>query len=413
MAVHVIDEANRCLQCKKPMCQQGCPIHTPIPAMIRALKEGGLEDAGAMLFANNPMSLVCSLVCNHERQCEGHCVLGRKGQPVHVSSIENYISDTCLERIKIDCAQKNGKKVAVIGAGPAGLACAASLAALGYEADVLEADSNAAGVVSREIPGSRISMDVIADDLGELPADRIHITYNRRVTLDEMMGGISEQYDAVFMGAGLGRDRISGVEIGEGAPVVGCSSFLKDLKDGTIKELSGTVCVIGGGDSAIDAVRCSLDAGAEKAVLAYRRSRLEMPSCDEEFIHAALEGSGFMYLVSPKNISLKGEEAEITFVRNRMTACPDEGDRTRTGRRRFEAIPGSEFVMKASLVVLAIGKVADMELPEGNVDPDTLRVEGTNCFAGGDWYNGGATVVQAVSDGKKAAAAMDSYIRNH
>ncbi len=108
MAVHVIDEADRCLQCKKPMCQQGCPIHTPIPAMIKALKEGGLEDAGAMLFANNPMSLVCSLVYNHERQCEGHCVLGRKGQPVHVSSIENYISDTCLERIKIDCAPKNG-----------------------------------------------------------------------------------------------------------------------------------------------------------------------------------------------------------------------------------------------------------------------------------------------------------------
>ena len=138
MAVHVIDEANRCLQCKKPMCQQGCPIHTPIPAMIKALKEGGLEEAGAMLFSNNPMSLVCSLVCNHERQCEGHCVLGRKGQPVHVSSIENYISDTCLERIDVQCQPKNGKKVAVIGAGPAGITIAILLTKKGYSVTIFD-----------------------------------------------------------------------------------------------------------------------------------------------------------------------------------------------------------------------------------------------------------------------------------
>lgn len=110
MAVHVIDEANRCLQCKKPMCQQGCPIHTPIPAIIKSMREGRLEEAGKIAFENNPMSLVCSLVCNHERQCEGHCVLGRKGQPIHVSSIENYISDTCFERIDVHCAPKTGKR---------------------------------------------------------------------------------------------------------------------------------------------------------------------------------------------------------------------------------------------------------------------------------------------------------------
>ena len=156
MAVHVIDEANRCLQCKKPMCQQGCPIHTPIPAMIRALKEGGLEDAGAMLFANNPMSLVCSLVCNHERQCEGHCVLGRKGQPVHVSSIENYISDTCLERIKIDCAQKNGKKVAVIGAGPAGITIAILLTQRGYSVTIFDSRDKIGGVLQYGIPEFRL-----------------------------------------------------------------------------------------------------------------------------------------------------------------------------------------------------------------------------------------------------------------
>ena len=120
MTVHVIDEANRCLNCKKPMCRQGCPIQTPIPMMIKAFKEGNLNEAGEMLFENNPMSMICSLVCNHENQCEGHCVLGRKGEPVHISSIENYVSDTYFDKMQIPCQPKNGKKVAVIGAGPAG-----------------------------------------------------------------------------------------------------------------------------------------------------------------------------------------------------------------------------------------------------------------------------------------------------
>ena len=155
MAVHVIDEANRCLQCKKPMCQQGCPIHTPIPTMIKALKEGGLEEAGAMLFSNNPMSLVCSLVCNHERQCEGHCVLGRKGQPVHVSSIENYISDTCLERIDVRCQPKNGKKVAVIGAGPAGITIAILLTQKGYSVTIFDSRDKIGGVLQYGIPEFR------------------------------------------------------------------------------------------------------------------------------------------------------------------------------------------------------------------------------------------------------------------
>ena len=133
MAVHVINEANRCLNCKKPMCMQGCPIHTPIPMMIKAFKEGNLNEAGEMLFENNPMSMICSLVCNHENQCEGHCVLGRKGEPVHISSIENYVSDTYFDKMQIPCQPKNGKKVAVVGSGPAGLTCAGDLAKLGYD----------------------------------------------------------------------------------------------------------------------------------------------------------------------------------------------------------------------------------------------------------------------------------------
>ena len=149
MAVHVIDEANRCLNCKKPMCQQGCPIHTPIPKMIEAFKEGDLNRAGDMIFANNPMSLVCSLVCNHENQCEGHCILGRKGQPVHISSIENYISDTIFDKMKIECQQKNGKKVAVIGAGPAGITITILLTKKGYSVTIFDSKDKIGGVLPR------------------------------------------------------------------------------------------------------------------------------------------------------------------------------------------------------------------------------------------------------------------------
>ena len=147
MAVHVINEANRCLNCKKPMCMQGCPIHTTIPMMIKAFKEGNLNEAGEMLFENNPMSMICSLVCNHENQCEGHCVLGRKGEPVHISSIENYVSDTYFDKMQIPCQPKNGKKVAVIGAGPAGITIAILLAKKGYGVTIFDSRDKIGGVL--------------------------------------------------------------------------------------------------------------------------------------------------------------------------------------------------------------------------------------------------------------------------
>ena len=161
MAVHVIDEANRCLNCKKPMCQQGCPIHTPIPKMIEAFKEGDLNRAGDMIFANNPMSLVCSLVCNHENQCEGHCILGRKGQPVHISSIENYISDTIFDKMKIECQPKNGKKVAVIGAGPAGITIAILLTKKGYSVTIFDSKDKIGGVLQYGIPAFRLPKTIL------------------------------------------------------------------------------------------------------------------------------------------------------------------------------------------------------------------------------------------------------------
>ena len=161
MAVHVINEANRCLNCKKPMCMQGCPIHTPIPMMIKAFKEGNLNEAGEMLFENNPMSMICSLVCNHENQCEGHCVLGRKGEPVHISSIENYVSDTYFDKMQIPCQPKNGKKVAVIGAGPAGITIAILLAKKGYGVTIFDSRDKIGGVLQYGIPAFRLPKSIL------------------------------------------------------------------------------------------------------------------------------------------------------------------------------------------------------------------------------------------------------------
>ena len=217
---------------------------------------------------------------------------------------------------------------------------------------------------------------------------------------------LKQEYAAVFVGAGLAQDRMSGVDIAEGAPVVGCSQYLADLKSGKTKAVSGTVLVVGGGDSAIDAVCASLEAGAEKAVLAYRRSRAEMPACDEEFFAAADKGVELMYMVSPVAIAKTADGgAAVPFVRTRLVENPGEA------RRGFEAVPGSEFTLNVAQVVFAIGKKADAALVAGTPDKDTLRVAGTNCFVGGDWLNGGATVVKAVAEGKRAAAAMDALMK--
>ena len=198
MTVHVIDEANRCLNCKKPMCRQGCPIQTPIPMMIKAFKEGDLNEAGEMLFSNNPMSMICSLVCNHEKQCEGHCVLGRKGEPVHISSIENYVSDTYFDKMKIECAPSNGKKVAVIGAGPAGITIAIMLTKKGYEVTIFDARDKIGGVLQYGIPDFRLpktilgiaGVDVGDEMIGENFADVLHKTNPNRP--NEVFAQISE-----------------------------------------------------------------------------------------------------------------------------------------------------------------------------------------------------------------------------
>ncbi len=297
----------------------------------------------------------------------------------------------------------NGKKVAVIGAGPAGIGCAAALAAMGYAVDVFEKEDRAAGVVSGEIPRFRISDEEIEADLRELdPSIKFH--FGREISSAELEG-MAGEYDAVFVGAGLRFDRFTGVDIAEGASgVYGCAAFLKKLKSGELGSLSGTVFVIGGGNSALDSAASALLHGASKAVIAYRRSRNEMPSCSEEFLDTADRGVELMYMVSPVAVRPKGDGLEITFRRNELVDAPGEA------RKSFRGIPGSEFTAEASCMVFAVGKSGDEGLVSGTADESTCRIGDTNCFAGGDFTHGGGTIVEAVADGKKAAAAIDAFL---
>lgn len=395
-------EAKRCLYCVDAPCQQGCPAGVDVAQFIRHLRYADVKSAKRVIKTANPLGGICGTLCPSENLCQKNCTMNYCDAPIHIRDLQKFACANAAFRPEL--APANGKKVAVVGAGPAGLGCAAILARLGYEVDVFEKGSAAAGVVAKEIPAERIDAAVVENDLAELAADTIRFHYNAPVDAARLEE-LSRTYGAVFVGAGLAQDRISGVDIAEGAPVVGCSQYLANLKSGATPSVSGTVLVVGGGDSAIDAVCASLTAGAEKAVLAYRRSRAEMPACDEEFFSAADKGVELMYMVSPVAIAKTAEGAAVTFVRNRLVEKPGEA------RKGFEAVPGSEFTLNVSRVVFAIGKKADTTLVAGKVDPDTLRVEGTNCFAGGDWLSGGATVVKAVGEGKKAARAIDAMLK--
>ena len=260
MAVHVINEANRCLNCKKPMCMQGCPIHTPIPMMIKAFKEGNLNEAGEMLFENNPMSMICSLVCNHENQCEGHCVLGRKGEPVHISSIENYVSDTYFDKMQIPCQPKNGKKVAVIGAGPAGITIAILLAKKGYGVTIFDSRDKIGGVLQYGIPAFRLPKSILERYKNKLREIGIKIRPNTTIGgALEIKDLFRDGYQSIFIGTGVWRPKTLGIK-GES---LGNVHFAIDyLANPDSYDLGDHVAIIGMGNSAMDVARTALRKGS-------------------------------------------------------------------------------------------------------------------------------------------------------
>lgn len=402
MALHIIDEANRCLNCKKPMCQQGCPVHTPIPQIIQMFKENRLMEAGERLFENNPISVICSIVCNHEKQCEGHCVLGRKGNPVHFSSIENYISDMYLDRMQLEKAEKKNQRAAVIGAGPAGMTVAIKLAKEGYDVTIFEWKDKIGGIMQYGIPEFRLSKSIL--DRYQIRMRELDIMIRPNTTIGAVLkieDLLRDGYDSVFIGTGVWKARNLGIP-GE---CLGNVYFGIDyLANASAYELGEKVAVIGMGNAAMDVARTALRNGARQVTLYARRSRVAASS--HEVDYAKLDGAEFEFGYAIQEINEKGpvfkkmildEEGEVTGEEEDLVQV--EADSTiisiSQGPRKklIRTTLGLEGSEKGLLIV----------------DEDYMTTK-EGVFAAGDVITGSKTVVHAVDGAKKAAEAMMHYM---
>lgn len=404
MALHIIDEANRCLNCKKPMCQQGCPVHTPIPHIIQMFKENRLMEAGEELFQNNPMSVICATVCNHEEQCAGHCVLGRKGNAVHFSSIEHYISDMYLERMKIEQKEKKQQKVAVIGAGPAGMTVAILLAQQGYGVTVFEWKDKIGGIMQYGIPEFRLPKTVLNRYKNRMEELGIQIRPNTTIgAVLKIEDLLRDGYASIFIGTGTWKPRNLGIH-GE---CLGNVHFGIDyLANASTYNLGKNVAVIGMGNAAMDVARTVLRNGAEHVTL-YAKGN-EITASSHEVSYATLDGAEFVFGMQIDSINEKGpvfkktildeeeniigEEEELIQVEADSTIISiSQGPRKKLIRTTF-GLEGSD---KGLLIV-----------------DDNYMTTKPGVFAAGDVITGSKTVVHAVDGAKKAAEAMIQYMEN-
>ena len=404
MALHVMDEANQCLQCKKPRCQEGCPIHTNIPEVIRLLKEGQLDEAGWMLFENNPLTTVCSLICNHENQCEGHCVRGIKGSPVHFSVIENYVSSTYASQMTKGPAPKNGMRVAIIGAGPAGLTIAVILARYGYDVTIFDTHDKIGGVLRYGIPEFRLPKSVLDDfEYRHLRMKDIKVRPNidigKALQIDDLF---RDGYKSIFIGTGVWRPNALHIR---GESLGNVHFAINYLSNPDVYHLGDHVIIIGAGNAAMDVARTAMRHGAHH-ITCFSLTK-KVTASDYEVSYAKLEGIEFRYNKKPLEIFEDGvvfcdlEEAE---------------DGTLT------EIPGTEVKYPADSTIISISQGPKSKLvntTEGlKASENGLLVTNSfgetthpGIFAAGDVVLGAKTVVQATAYAKLVADAMDKYMR--
>ena len=405
MAYHVMDEANRCLNCKKPMCMEGCPIHTPIPTVISLLKEGKIDEAGWMLFENNPLTTVCSIVCNHERQCEGNCVLGRKGSPVHFSAIENYISSTYSSKMTKGPAESNGMRVAIVGSGPAGLTIAVLLARKGYQVTIFEGKDKIGGILRYGIPEFRLPKSIIDDfEYRHLVLKDIKIRPNTSIgaaiTIEDLF---RDGYKSVFVGTGVWRPntlKIKGETLGH------VHYGINYLYSPASFHLGEHVIVIGAGNAAMDVCRTALRNGVRKVDCFSVTDGVA--ASKHEFEYAELEGVEFHFCKMPVEITDEG----VIFADTEM--LEDGG---------FKKVDGTEKLYPADNVMISISQGPAnklMNTTEGLkandrgliATDDTGHTSLPGVFASGDVVKGARTVVEAVKYSKIVAEAMDEYMQS-
>ena len=425
-------EAGRCINCKNAQCVKGCPVAIDIPGFIQQVKEGNIEEAYRIISESSALPAVCGRVCPQESQCEGKCIRGIKGDPISIGKLERFVADWARENnIKPQgAAEKKGKKVAVIGSGPAGLTCAGDLAKMGYDVTIFEALHEAGGVLVYGIPEFRLpKKSVVAKETENVKALGAKIETNvvigKSTTIDELME--EEGFSAVFIGSGAGLPKFMGIPGENSNGVFSANEYLTrnnlmksfDKNSNTPIMHGKKVAVVGGGNVAMDAARTALRLGAEVHIV-YRRSEEELPARVEEVHHAKEEGIIFDLLTNPIEI-LADEKGWVTGMKciKMELGEPDE-----SGRRRPVEVAGSEFVMELDTVIMSLGTSPN---PLISSTTEGLEVNKWKCivadenngkttkegvYAGGDAVTGAATVILAMGAGKAGAKGIDEYLKN-
>ncbi len=427
-----MEEASRCLNCKKAKCVGGCPVNINIPAFIHEVKEGNFEAAYQVISQSSALPAICGRVCPQESQCEGQCIRGIKGDPVSIGKLERFVADWARENnIKpAVTAEKNGKKVAVIGSGPSGLTCAGDLAKLGYDVTIFEALHKAGGVLVYGIPEFRLPKDkVVAAEVENVKALGVKIETNviigKSITIDELME--EEGFEAVFIGSGAGLPMFMGIPGEQANGVFSANEFLTrnnlmhafDENYDTPIVHGKKVAVIGGGNVAMDAARTALRLGAEVHIV-YRRSEAELPARAEEVHHAKEEGVIFDLLTNPVEILVD----ENDCVKGLKLVKMELGEPDASGRRRPVVIPGSEYEIEVDTVIMSLGTSPNPLISSTTIgldtnkrkciiaDETTGKTSKEGVYAGGDAVTGAATVILAMGAGKAAAKGIHEFLSN-
>ena len=427
-----MEEAARCINCKKAKCVQGCPVNIHIPEFIHEVKEGNFEEAYKVISKSSALPAICGRVCPQESQCEGKCIRGVKGEPISIGKLERFVADWARENgIKPEApTERNGKKVAVIGSGPAGLTCAGDLAKLGYDVTIFEALHKAGGVLVYGIPEFRLPKSAVVEkEVENVKSLGVKIETNviigKSVTIDELMD--KEGFEDVFIGSGAGLPMFMGIPGENANGVFSANEYLtrnnlmkafRDDYDTPIAK-GKKVAVVGGGNVAMDAARTALRLGAEVHIV-YRRSEAELPARVEEVHHAKEEGIIFDLLTNPKEILVD----ENDHVKGMKVVKMELGEPDASGRRRPVEIPGSEYEIELDTVIMSLGTSPNPLISSTTIgldtnkrkciiaDEETGKTTKDGVFAGGDAVTGAATVILAMGAGKAAAAGIHEFLSN-
>ncbi|MDR2762169.1 MAG: NADPH-dependent glutamate synthase [Planctomycetaceae bacterium] len=427
-------EASRCLNCKKPACVEGCPVNVNIPAFLTLIKNGDFAAAARKIKETNALPAVCGRVCPQETQCESKCILGKKFESVAIGRCERFAADYERENnlTEIPTKQpKNGKRIAVVGAGPSGLTVAGDLVMLGYDVTIFEAFHKAGGVLMYGIPEFRLPKSIVENEINYLIKLGVNIELNqvigKTITVDELLN--EDNFDVVYIGVGAGLPMFLGVEGEDLSGVYSANEYL--TRSNLMKAYNfpnydtpivrgKNVCVIGGGNVAMDAARSAMRLGADSVKIVYRRSRAELPARGEEIHHAEEEGIEFLFLTNPIKYIGNDKGRIKSMICDKM----ELGEPDASGRRRPIKIPNSEFEIETDCVIIAAGALANPLLTKNTTglnlnkwgyiiaDESTGRTTKPKVWAGGDIVTGAATVILAMGAGRAAAKNIHDFMQN-